>query len=153
MTKTVRRKILRANAIWLVIAASGGLLMDVLGIFFGRGPQSGIGAVAPQAGVGLIEAHGLALIFGVLLWHAERPLRYWHFTAATAHALLGVANLVFWQYFIAGGMLVAGYLTTLLHWLFVALQLWAAIGTLKPITKNTGMALSAALCRRYSTRY
>ena len=152
MTKTMRRKILRVNALWLVLAASGGLLMDALGIFFGLGPQSGIGAVAPQSGVGFIEAHGLALIFGVLLWRAERPLRHWHFTAATAHALLGTANLVFWQYFIAADMLVAGYLTTLLHWLFVALQLWAATSTLKPRAKNTGMALSAALCRRYSTR-
>jgi hypothetical protein len=98
--------------------------MDVLGIFFDRGPQRII-SIAPHTGVGFIEAHGLALIFGVLLWRAA-PVREWRLAAAAVHALLGAANLVFWQFFIAADMLAAGYITTSLHWLFVALQLFAA---------------------------
>jgi hypothetical protein len=62
----------------------------------------------------------------MLLWRAE-PLRSWHLTAAAVHALLGTANLVFWQIFIAADMLAGGYITTSLHWLFVALQLCAAV--------------------------
>jgi hypothetical protein len=67
----------------------------------------------------------VALIIGVLLCSAE-PLRTWHLTAAAVHVLLGTTNLVFWQIFIAADMLVVGYVTTLLHWLFVVLQLSAA---------------------------
>ena len=51
MTTTMRRRILRANALWLVVAAGGGLLADVLGAFFARGPQRII-AVEPHTGVG-----------------------------------------------------------------------------------------------------
>ncbi len=122
---TMRQSILRGNALWLVGASIGGLSTDVLGLFFERGPQRLIGAVAPQAGVGFIEAHGLALIFGILLWRAI-PVRSWQLTAPAVHALLGTVNLVFWQFFIAANMLAAGYLTTNLHWLFVVLQLIAA---------------------------
>jgi hypothetical protein len=80
---------------------------------------------APLAGIGFIEAHGLALIMGVLLWRAE-PTRTWHVTAAAVHILLGTANLLFWQIFSVAGALIAGYVTTSLHWLFAGLQLFAA---------------------------
>ncbi|MCI0535362.1 MAG: hypothetical protein L0Z50_09040 [Verrucomicrobiales bacterium] len=121
----VGRGILRANALWLTIGATGGLLMDVLGIFFGHGPQSRIVTVAPHTGIAFIEAHGLALIVSILLWQVA-PLRSWHFAAAAVDVLLGSANLVFWQFFVAGDMLALGYITTSLHWLFAVLQLFAA---------------------------
>ena len=53
-------------------------------------------------------------------------MRSWHLTAAAVHLLLGTANLVFWDIFVAGDALIAGYVTTSLHWLFVGLQLFAA---------------------------
>ena len=122
---SIRRTLLRANAIFLVVASVSSLCMDVLGIFFGLGPQSRLVASAPYTGIGFVEAHGLALIIGILLWRAQ-PLRSWHVTAAAVHLLLGTCNLVFWQIFIAADALVVGYLTTSLHWLFVVLQLFAA---------------------------
>ena len=100
-------------------------LSDVLGIFYAQGPVASVIASAPHAGIGLVEAHGLAFIIGMLLWRAE-PVRAWHLTAAAVHILLGSANLVFWQVFVAGDMLVVGYVTTLLHGLFTVLQLLAA---------------------------
>ena len=125
MTTATRQAILRANAIFLLVAATAGLWTDVLGIFFSVGAQAPIIANAPYAGIGFIEAHGLAFIIGVLLWRAA-PERSWHLTAAAVHVLLGTANLVFWQIFIAADALWAGYVTTSLHWLFVVLQLTAA---------------------------
>jgi len=83
-------------------------------------------AGAPYAGVGFLESHGLALILSIWLWRAEAN-RSWHFTGAAVHALLGTANLLFWQIFIAANIVGAGYLTTSLHWLFAILQLAAAI--------------------------
>ena len=120
-----KRLLLRANAIFLLAASTGGFLSDVRGIFFGLGPVGRVVAQAPDAGIGFIEAHGLAFILGILLWRAE-SLRSWHLTAAAIHVLLGTANLVFWSMFVAVDMLPAGYLTTSLHWLFVSLQLTAA---------------------------
>ena len=124
MTPTIRTAILRANAVYLLVAAAGGWATDLLGVFFARGAFAPVVANAPYAGIGFVEAHGLAFIIGVLLWRAE-TLRLWHLTAVAVHILLGTANLVFWQIFIAT-MLAAGYITTSLHWLFVALQLAAA---------------------------
>jgi hypothetical protein len=125
MTMSIRTAILRANAIYLLVAAAGGFTADILGAFFGRGPVGPVIASAPHAAIGFVEAHGLAFIIGVLLWRAAAT-RAWHFTAAAVHVLLGTANLVFWQAFVAGDMLVVGYVTTALHWLFVGLQLAAA---------------------------
>lgn len=126
MTTQTRERILRANAVYLVLASLGGLIsMDIPGAFFARGPAAGILAQAPHAAIGFFEAHGLALIFGVLLWRAA-PLRSWHVTAMAVHVLLGTANILFWQIFIAANVLAMGYITTGLHWLFVILQLFAA---------------------------
>jgi hypothetical protein len=121
-----RRSLLRANALFLLLAGAGGLRSDILGIFFGQGPVGRIVTAAPHAGIGFVEAHGLAVILGVLLWRAA-PERSWHLTAAAIHVLLGTANLVFWPIFVAADMLAMGYVTTSLHWLFVASQLAAAM--------------------------
>jgi hypothetical protein len=123
---TSRHLVLRANAVYLLVAAAGGMISDLNGVFLARGPVAPIVAAAPHAGIGFVEAHGLALIIGVLLWRAE-PSRTWHFAAAAVHLLLGVSNLLFWQIFIAADMLAVGYVTTALHGVFAMLQLGAAV--------------------------
>ena len=132
---SLRQLVLRANALYLGIAATGGLITDVRGIFLEHGPVGRVVAAAPHAGIGFVEAHGLALIIGVLLWRAV-PSRAWHLTAAAVHLLLGTANLMFWQIFSAADTLATGYITTLLHWLFVVLQLYAA-ATLREVGTAT----------------
>jgi hypothetical protein len=124
MTANTRTIILKANAIFLLVASSWGLWADLAGAFLGIGPQGPLLSAAPHTAIGFVEAHGLAFIFGVLLWRAE-PIPKWHLTAAAIHALLGTSNLVFWQIFVAADMLAGGYLTTTLHWSFVALHILA----------------------------
>ena len=126
MTIAIRRAILRANAAFLLAASAGGFASDVRGIFLGLGPIARVVAEAPHAGIGFIEAHGLAFILGILMWRAE-PSRGWHLAAAAIHVLLGTANVIFWQFFIAADMLMVGYVTTALHGLFVVLQISAAV--------------------------
>jgi len=123
--RSVRRWILRADAGFLLVASAGGFTVDVLGSFFALGPEARLLHDAPGAGIGLIEAHGLAFIVGVVLWRAA-PHRAWHFAAAAVHILLGTANVAFWEFFLAADLLSVGYVTTALHWSFVVLQLWAA---------------------------
>ncbi len=120
----MRRTLLRANAIFLLVASSWGMWADLAGAFYAIGPQQPILTAAPHAAIGFVEAHGLAFIIGVRLWFAL-PERAWHLTAAAVHALLGTSNLVFWQIFVAADMLAGGYLTTGLHGMFFVLQLAA----------------------------
>ena len=125
MTDSMRRRILRVNALFLVVVGATSLLLDLRAAFFGVGPQSALLRDAPHAAIGFVEAHGLATIIGVLLMRAK-PSRSWHLTAAAVHVLLGASNLVFWQVFVAADVLLVGYVTTALHWLLVLVQLWAA---------------------------
>jgi hypothetical protein len=136
MTLTARHAILRANALFLLVASAGGMVTDIGGSFFARGPEAVLLGDTPGAGIGFIEAHGLAFIIGVLLWRAE-PSRAWHLTAAAVHVLLGTANLLFWQFFVLADVLAVGYATTALHWTFVLLQLMAAVGH-AGLQKGTG---------------
>ena len=123
--KPSRQMLLRANSLFLSKLAIAGLAMDMLGIFFARGPQASLLAAAPHTGIGFVQAHGLSLILSMALWRAA-PTRSWHLTAGAAHALLGGANLAFWQVFIAADMTSAACITTSLHGLFAVLQFCAA---------------------------
>lgn len=126
MKSAWRKNILRANGVYLMLASTVGILtMDIPGIYFNRGPEARI-LTAPYAGIGFLEAHGLAFIIGVLLWRAA-PARSWHLAALAAQALLGISNLLFWQIFPVTGSMAAGYVFTSLHWIFVSLQLAAAL--------------------------
>jgi len=102
------------------------MLFDIRGVLFGLGPQGRVLAQAPYAGISFVEAHGLAVILAVLLWRAF-PTRSWHVTAMAMEILLGTSNLAFWQMFVATDALAVGYVTTALHWLFVAAQMTAAM--------------------------
>ncbi|EMJ92634.1 hypothetical protein [Leptospira alstonii] len=126
MTLTTRKLLLRINGIMLIFAAIAGLFsMDILGIFFAKGPAARLFEGQEYIGIGSLEAHGLALILGVLLFRAE-PTRSWHITAVAIHTLLGTANILLWQIFIVVDSLPMGYITTIMHWCFVLIQLIAA---------------------------
>jgi hypothetical protein len=126
MLGNARHILLRANGGFLVTAALGGWFqMDFPASISGAGPLGPLIAHERSLGIGFIEAHGLALIIGILLWRAPTQ-RSWHFTAAAVHLLLGVSNLVFWQLFLATNTLPMGYITTTFHGLFFGLQAFAS---------------------------
>ena len=74
MTASVRQLILRANALYIGVAGCAGMIFDIRGVLYGLGPQGRALADAPHAGIGFVEAHGLAVILAVVLWRA-RPER------------------------------------------------------------------------------
>lgn len=125
MSLTARTWLLRANALFLVAASAGGLRTDILAVFYGTGSLHRVLVNAPHAGIGFIEAHGLAFILGVSLWLAP-ALRRWHLTAVAVHLLLGTSNLACWGMFVAADLLMLGYVTTSVHYSLVVLQLAAA---------------------------
>jgi hypothetical protein len=126
----IRRRLLKANAAFVgVFGAVSFFVLDVRGIWFASGPQVAVLRGEPAAGVGFLEAHGLAVIFAVWFWRASRsdhPERAWHLTAAAVHFLLATANISLWRIFILCDVLMLGYVSTALHCLFVVLQLVAA---------------------------
>jgi hypothetical protein len=128
MTPFYGNLLVRVNAGFLILASAGGLFTDISGSFFGSGPEAILLGDAPGTGIGFIEAHGLALIIGVTLWRIAYS-RSWHAVLAAVHMLLGTANLLFWQFFIAADVLVVGYVTTAAHFLFVVAHLAALAGS------------------------
>lgn len=121
---TLRNFILRGNALFLMLASTGGLVTDIAGSYFGRGAEAVLLAGSPGAAIGFVEAHGLAFIVGVAAWSAAYA-RQWHLGLAAVHALLGSVNVLFWQFFVVADFLTVGYATTILHFAFVAAHLIA----------------------------
>jgi len=122
MTTRMHQRILRANAVYLGASAVAALLfLDLPQVLFGLGPQSRIVSDRPYVAVGFVEAHGLAFVLSLFLWRAIGD-RFSHLAGAGAAALLGTANLVFWDIFPAIDSLAMGYVSTSLHWTFAAAQ-------------------------------
>ena len=126
MPFSVRQFVLRLNGLYLGVAAVAGLLfLDLRGILTGLGPEGRLLSEAPDAALGFVEAHGLALILGVVLWRAPATTS-WHLTGAAVSGLLGISNLLFWGIFAANDAVVMGYVTTALHCGVALAQLGAA---------------------------
>ncbi|MCB0190082.1 MAG: hypothetical protein KDE31_37680, partial [Caldilineaceae bacterium] len=111
---------LRADAILLALFGLFGIVMDLLGYFAGMGAWGTLFWQNPLA-VGVVEAHGLALIVAVLLLrHATAHATMgWHLTAVTTHVMLGLCNLLFWQVFINVNLIPLGVVATLYHFIFI----------------------------------
>ena len=126
MTQSFRKLVLRSHAIYFGLAAAVSLVaLDFQGIVRGTGPEARLLDGAPLAGIGFVEAHGLALIFAILFWRAT-PSRMWHVTAAAVAGLLGTCNLLFWEGFVVTDSVAMGTVATGLHLLFAMLQFAAA---------------------------
>ncbi|OBB84937.1 hypothetical protein A5781_06935 [Mycobacterium sp. 852002-30065_SCH5024008] len=79
--------------------------------------------------IGLVEAHGLAIVIAALFLHASRaiPGGSWHAAATFVHTLLGTANVMFWGIFVTGDVVWLGWLVTPLHFAFALAEAAAAI--------------------------
>ena len=137
MTTRTRLLLLHADALYLLVAASSGLLNDILGIFFARGPVDTIIALTPGRdrlrGSARARLHHRACC-------GTPPGARWHLTAVAVHVLLGSANLVFWQMFIAAECS-RRLRDDDLHALFAVLQLGAAAMAVRSATVLTTGAL------------
>jgi hypothetical protein len=119
-----RRLALRLDGGFLLFAGGVALTLETLAHFFSVGPQRDAFGGRSWATIGFFEAHGLAIILGVLLIRAAAsPGRGDHRLAAAVHLLLGGANLLFWDdAFVRMGLVPVGVVTTALHLLFLAAQ-------------------------------
>lgn len=128
------RRVLGANGVFLAIVGSVQVVFEIVGHFAGRGP---FGAVFEGSTftIGFVEAHGLAVIVGALMILAAReasPQPRWHGVSVAVHALLGGANLLFWDSFVAIGIVPVGVAATLLHGVFFAAGAWLVLARRTP---------------------
>lgn len=135
-TRTMRKAVLYVNGAFLTVMGGPFAIFDLLSYRFGAGP---LGALYhnDHMTVGLFEAHGLALILGLILLRAARsePSATWHLTGAAIHLLLGCSNLIFWALFSLWNVVTAEIVITSIHWLFVAVQL-LCFGMARHAAKN-----------------
>jgi hypothetical protein len=115
---------LRVDGAFLALVGGTQMIFELLSHFGGIGPLGRIFA-GSQYTIGFFEAHGLALLIGLLLIFvaAPEPKRFWHIFAACVHVLLGGANLLFWSSFVYWGLVPMGAIATALHGLFLVAQL------------------------------
>ena len=135
MSSRIRQFILKANAAYLgAFAVVSFFVLDVRAIWFSGGPLVAILRGEPAAGIGFLEAHGLAAIIAFWLWRASRsmtPERAWHFTGAAVSTLLATCNIALWRIFILCDALMLGYVSTSLHVSFAVLQLLGATALMR----------------------
>jgi hypothetical protein len=95
---------LRFDGVFLALAGGVAMIAETMGHFFGVGPFAS--AQGSPHTIGGFEAHGFAVLIGVLLFRAaalaERQL--WHRIGFSAHLFLSVANLLFWSAFVQQSM-------------------------------------------------
>ena len=109
---------LRLDGVFLVLAGGIAMIAETIGHFFGVGPFAA--AQGSPHTIGGFEAHGFAVLIGVLLFRgavrADRHL--WHVVGLSTHLFLAAANILFWSAFAQQNLVAVGYVTTALHTVF-----------------------------------
>ena len=119
-TQRMSAWVLRLDGFFLAVAGIAALIAESLGHFLGVGPLAA--TLGSPHTIGGFEAHGLAVIIAVVLFHAATlpARRPWHFFGLSVHLLLGTANILFWNSFEQQDLVAVGFVTTALHVIFVA---------------------------------
>ena len=123
-TLSFRKNLFRLNAGFLILIGGVFTVLDYVGFKTGAGPLGNL-LKGNFLAVGALEAHGLALIIGILLLaYAARNVDVsWHLVGIGVHILLGGSNLIFWGYFQQLGIVNQEIVITAIHFLFVLAHL------------------------------
>src|SRR5688572_15736878 len=86
----MRKRILRIDAVFLTVAGVFGLVSDLQSYGSGTGPFGQTFYQNPTV-IGVVEAHGLAVLTAGTLWFlaTNHTGRFGHAVAAIAHAIMG----------------------------------------------------------------
>jgi hypothetical protein len=116
------RWLLRIDGIFLCVAGGAAMTSETLGHFLGIGPLAATRG-SPHT-IGGFEAHGLAILIGVLLVLSAKQSdrRMWHIVGLTTHLFLGGSNLLYWSSFVELNVVSVGIVTTVFHAVFVLLH-------------------------------
>lgn len=120
-TQHAQRILFCVNGTFLVVVGGVQVILELLSYYAGAGIYGPVFRSSPYT-IGWVEAHGLALLIGLLFLRvAVRDGRQvWSAFAIAVHTLLGTANLVFWGSFVHFNLVAMGIAATIAHALFVA---------------------------------
>lgn len=118
-----QKRLLQINAGFLVLMGGIFGIFDYVGYRIGQGPLEILHG--NNLAVGMQEAHGLALLFGLTLFiYAVPDMRpSWHLLCAGIHLLLGGSNLIYWNGAVEYGIVGPEIVVTTIHGLLVVLHL------------------------------
>lgn len=123
---SLNKTVLKPNSLFLMLIGSLQIIFELLSHFIGVGPLADRFLESPYT-LGFFEAHGLAVLMGILLWRAAaNPQKFSHQLAVTIHILLGGANLLFWNSFIQLDFVAPGIVATVFHGIFVVMEAYCA---------------------------
>jgi hypothetical protein len=123
---SLNKTVLKLNAVFLMLIGSLQMIFELLSHFRGVGPLTDRFSASPYT-IGFFEAHGLAVLMGILLWRsAANPQNFWHSLAVAIHILLGGANLLFWNSFVQMDFVLPGIIATIFHGIFLAAESYCA---------------------------
>ncbi len=119
----VRKFVLRIDAVFLTLAGVFGLVSDLQSYGFGTGPFGQTFYQNPTV-IGVVEAHGLAVLTAGTLWFlaTHHTGRFGHAVGLTAHALMGGSNIVWFEVFTRVHAETQGVAVTVVHFVFVAVH-------------------------------
>lgn len=139
MSDTWHRSLVRVDGGFLLLIGLSLFVAVLVGYFTGRGPM-GDYLHGMAYTIGFAEAFGLAIMIAVVLLGMAKAgdLRPWMGLALAVHALLGGANLLFWEIFDQTGMVAMGVIVTIIHGLFVIAH--ASALSLPALTANAHLA-------------
>ena len=95
-----RRLVLRVDALFLTVAGVFGLISDLQSYVSGSGPFGQTFYQNPTV-IGVVEAHGLAVLTAGTLWFlaTHHSGRFGHAVALIAHAIMGGSNVIWFDVF------------------------------------------------------
>ena len=119
-----RKTLFQINAGFLMLMGGVFSIADYIGYRTGAGPLGRM-LHGNDLAVGMQEAHGLAFLFGLVLflYATSDSHSSWHLICACIHILLGGSNLVYWNGAVEYGIVGPEIVVTIVHGLFVALHL------------------------------
>ena len=117
------RLVLRIDALFLTVAGVFGLVSDLQSYVSGTGPFGPTFYQNPTV-IGVVEAHGLAVLTAATLWYLATPqtARFGHAVGLIAHAVLGGSNIVWFEVFTRVQAETQGVAVTAVHFAFVAVN-------------------------------
>jgi hypothetical protein len=122
----ISKTILLLDGCFLLVVGLVAAFAEFMSHFWGSGLHGTRFLTSPYT-IGFFEAHGLAVLMGVLLIRATKrdgvERQFWHSLAVAIHLLLGGSNLLYWLSFVALDFVAQGVVTTVAHGLFIVLNL------------------------------
>jgi len=126
--RDLRRTTLRVDAGFLAAAGLFGLVGDVLSYVSGAGPFGTTFYQNPTV-IGVVEAHSLAVLTAVTLWHfsLKHAGTFGNWVGLSAHLVLGGCNMIWFDVFSHVQAEAQGVAVTVVHFVFVALNTFLVI--------------------------